>query len=112
MNEIWLVYHTTDHAEIHGDIVSYAVSENDADELIKKYEKICSEDPKINVYEGVVNSCIHDQRKHLSSKQWEENFEAHEKYLQSIPFEERMKYQYRKNAKFLKIKVEKGQTHE
>lgn len=108
MNEIWLIYHTTDHAEINGDIVSYVVSEGDADELIEKYEKICSDDPKINVYEGIANSHIHDQREHLSHKQWEENFEACEKYLRSIPFEERLKYEYRKNAKFLKIKIEKG----
>lgn len=108
MNEIWLVYKKEYYTYDISDIVSCANSEEEADEKIKEYENICKQKPKINVkekFEEIRKSFDHIKNGGEYSLA---NFNAQTEYINSIPFEEYLKYKCGKNAKFNKTTIKRS----
>lgn len=108
MNEIWLVYRERDYTYDISNIVSFANYEEEADKQIYFCENICKEDPKIDVkekldeirksFEHILDDC--DYRTLVTDAQTE--------YINTIPFEEYLKYKCGKNAKFNKTTIQRS----
>lgn len=107
MNEIWLVYAHKNYTYDISDIVSYADYEEEADEQIARFQNICNQEPTINVEEK-----LEEIRKSLDHIENDGEYSlavhnAKTKYINSIPFEEYLKWKYGKNAKFRKTTIKR-----
>lgn len=108
MNEIWLVYADKEYTYDITDIVSYADYEEEADEQITRFQNICNQEPTINVAEK-----LEEIRMSLDHIENDGEYiiavhDAKTKYINSIPFEEYLKWKYGKNAKFNKTTIKRS----
>ena len=104
MNEIWLVYAHKNYTYDISDIVSYADYEEEADKQITRFQNICSQDPEINVDEKMEE--IEKSVEHIEND-LSVFHNARTKYINSIPFEEYLKWKYGKNARFRKTTIKR-----
>lgn len=108
MNEIWLVYRERDYTYDISNIVSFADYEEEADKQISRFENICKQKPKINVkekFEEIRKSFEHIENDGEYSLA---NYNAQTEYINSISFEEYLKYKCGKNAKFNKTTIKRS----